>query len=308
MTEEVVGKRDFSRKLLLAVVGFAAIAVPLMSGVLHATHSRAEFQASNTATVPVYEAASIRPRKFDSGGMISWDFRPDGFTAKNITLQVLIRMAYGVEDYQISGAPKWLNAETYNVEAKLDGTVADKLRKLTFDLRSVEQQPMLQALLVDRFKLTLHRETKELPVYALVIAKNGPKLQEAKPGDTYPNGMKDLEGHGHGDVMHFGTGILTGQGVSIAFLVRMLSQQQLGRPALDKTGLMGKYDFTLQWTPDENRTPTVGQQGTENTPPPESSGPSIFTAIQEQLGLKLEAQKGAAEVLVIDHVERPSEN
>ena len=311
MTEDVVRKRDFSRKPLLALAGFAAVAVPVMSGRLHATQSRAEFQASNTATVPVYEVASIRPRKFGSGGMISWDFRPDGFTAKNITLQMLIRMAYGVEDYQISGAPKWLNAETYNVEAKLDGAVADKLRKLTFDQRSVEQQPMLQALLVDRFKLTLHRETKELPVYALVIAKNGPKLQEARPGDTYPNGMKDLEGHGHGDIMRFGTGILTGQGVPIVFLVRMLSQQQLGHPVLDKTELTGKYDFTLQWTPEENRAPMFkgtrdGGQGPDN--PADSSGPSIFTAIQEQLGLKLEAQKGPAEVLVIDHVERPSEN
>jgi len=308
MTEEVVCKRDFSRKPLLALAAFAAVAVPVMSGLVHPTQSGAEFQASNTATVPVYEVASIRPRKFGSGGMISWDFRPDGFTAKNITLQMLIRMAYGVEDYQISGAPKWLNAETYNVEAKLDGTVADKLRKMTFDQRSVEQQPMLQALLVDRFKLTLRRESKEPPAYALVIAKNGPKVQEARPGDTYPNGMKDLEGHGHGDIMRFGRGLLTGQGVPIAFLVRMLSQQQLGRPVLDKTGLKSNYDFTLQWTPDENRTPTVGQQGNENTPPPESSGPSIFTAIQEQLGLKLEAQKGPAEVLVIDHVERPSEN
>ncbi len=225
MTEEVVCKRDFSRKLLLAVAGFAAVAVPVMSGLLQATQSRAEFQASNTATVPVYEVASIRPRKFGSGGMTSWDFRPDGFTARNITLQMLIRMAYGVEDY-----------------------------------------------------------------------------------DTYPNGMKDLEGHGHGDIMRFGTGILTGQGAPITFLVRMLSQQQLGHPVLDKTGLKNNYDFTLQWTPQENRTPTVGQQGTENTPPPESSGPSIFTAIQEQLGLRLEPQKGPAEVLVIDHVERPSEN
>jgi len=305
MTERIARTLDFRRRLLLSAAGLGAVAVPVVFGVLLATQSRAEFQASNTTTVPVYEVASIRPRKFGSGGMIIWDFRPDGFTAKNITLQMLIRMAYGVEDYQISGAPKWLNAETYNVEAKLDGTVADKLRKLTFDQRSVEQQPMLQALLVDRFQLTLHRESKELPAYVLVIAKGGPKVQEAKPGDTYPNGMKDLEGHGHGDIMHFGRGLLTGQGVPIAFLVRMLSQQQLGRPVLDKTGLKGNYDFTLQWTPDENRTPTVGQQGTDDTPPP---GPSIFTAIQEQLGLRLEPQKGPVEVLVIDHVERPSEN
>jgi uncharacterized protein (TIGR03435 family) len=170
---------------------------------------------------------------------------------------------------------------------------------------------MLQALLADRFKLSIHRETKELPVYALVAAKNGPKLQEAKADATYPNGIKGPDGVARGGMMRIGGGEVTGQGLPIANLTRMLSQQ-LGRTVIDKTGLTGKYDFTLQWTPDESQGPMFkGADGAPpggNPAPPESSGPSLFTAIQEQLGLKLESQKGPVEIIVIDHVEKPSQN
>lgn len=172
---------------------------------------------------------------------------------------------------------------------------------------------MLQTLLVDRFKLTFHWETKELPVYALVAVKKGPQIVEAKPGDTYPNGIKDLNGQGHRDVMHFGRGLLAGQGVSIASLVGMLSRLQVGPHVVDKTGLVGKYDFTLQWTPDVNhgallKGPDGGQQSAGSAASPDSSGPSLFTAIQEQLGLKLQPEKDPVPILIIDHVERPSEN
>jgi uncharacterized protein (TIGR03435 family) len=309
MTKRAAHKLDF--KPLLLTAGLVAAALPVACGLLHATQTLAATPAQNTAaTAPVYEVASIKPNKYSSR-MLGFGFLLERFTTTGATLKGLIREAYGVEDDQISGAPNWLTSERYDIEAKAAASAADELRKLSFDQRRLEYRRMLQALLADRFRLTLHRESKELPVYALVPAKKGPKLQEAKPGDTYPNGMKDLEGHGHGDIMRFGSGILTGQGVPIEFLVRMLSQQQLGRPVLDKTGLTGKYDFTLQWTPEENRAPMFkgtrdGGQGPDN--PPDSSGPSIFTAIQEQLGLKLEAQQGPAEVLVIDHVERPSEN
>lgn len=248
--------------LLLSWFGFiAAAAAPIVSGLLNATQRQAESQDQNVAAASrVYEVASIRPRS-DSGGMVSWYFAPDGFTARNATLQMLIDWAYGVEDYQISGAVKWLNTETFNVEAKVDSSTTEKMRNLTSEQRRVEQQPMLQALLANRFNLTIHRETKELPVYALIVAKGGPKIQEAKPGDTYPNGMKDLNGKGHGGVMGFGRGRLTGQGVPMAFLARMLSHRQLGRPVVDQTSLTGKYDFTLQWTPDESRAPMFSGSG-----------------------------------------------
>jgi uncharacterized protein (TIGR03435 family) len=218
---------------------------------------------------------------------------------------MLIREAYGIDSTQIAGAPDWLNSEKFDIEAKLDSSATDELHKLGYDQFMLESQRILQGLLADRFKLALHRETKELPVYALVFARGGPKLQDANPDDTYPNGIKDMNGKGHGNVIRMGRGQIIGQGIPISNLVRMLAQQ-LGRIVVDKTGLTGKYDFSLQWSPDTGQGP-MGHSVTDNTPPPDSDL-SLFTAIQEQLGLKLESQKGSVEILVIDHVEEPSEN
>lgn len=239
--------------------------------------------------------------------MVAISATPDGLHITNYTPQMLILMAFGVQDFQLSGGPSWLNSEKYDIEAKMDSSVADALIKLGPQERALARQHMLQALLSDRFGLTVHREIKEIPVFALVIAKNGPKMQEAKPGDTYPNGIKGPDGRGSAGMMEGGRGKLTGQGLPIKTLVYLLSLQHLGRTIVDKTGLVGNYDFKLQWTP-ESQSAASAQQGADNTLSPDSSGPSIFTAIQEQLGLKLESQKGPVEIFVIDHVERPSEN
>jgi uncharacterized protein (TIGR03435 family) len=227
-------------------------------------------------------------------------FPSNGFTATNVPLHMLIRVAYGVEENEISEEPKWLYSENYDVEAKMDSSAADTLRKLGEDQRKLERQRMLQSLLADRFKLTLHRETKELPVYALIVGKGRLKLQKANY-DRYPNGEPDYT------VLR--RGLITAQALSMADLARALTHL-LGRRVLDKTGLKGNYDFTLQWTPDDSEPfkRVADNPAPGNAPQPDSSGPSILTAIQEQLGLKLESQKGPAEVLVIDHVEKPSEN
>jgi uncharacterized protein (TIGR03435 family) len=169
---------------------------------------------------------------------------------------------------------------------------------------------MVQSLLADRFSLRLSHKTEILPIYALVIAKTGAKLQESKPSENYSSGAKRHVGE-EGE-FSMSQGQLTAQGFSIEGLVWLLSRS-LGRPVLDQTGLRGNYDFTLQWTPDEGHgsmanVQTDGGPGTVAPPLPGSSGPSIFTAIQEQLGLKLEPTKGPLDVIVIDHVERPSEN
>jgi bla regulator protein blaR1 len=312
MTEQRARKLDFSRKLMLSVAGLLSVAAPVVMGVLHATQGRAQSQGPNTSHAYEYEVASIKPDKSGTN-MVRLMFSPDGLTATNATLQMVIHAAYEVEDHQISGGPSWLNSEHYDLEAKMDSVTADALHKLSEEQRTLERQRMLQALLTDRFKLTIHRETRELPIYALVIAKNGLKLQEAKPGDTYPNGMKGPDGRAGGGMMFgMGRGSVTGQGIPVSNLVRLLSRQ-LGRTVVDKTGLTAKYDFTLQWTPDESqgamfKGPGPGPEGTASPPPPDPSGPSIFTAVQEQLGLKLESQKGPVEILVIDHAEQPSEN
>jgi uncharacterized protein (TIGR03435 family) len=292
MPESLARKMDLRRKRLLAAAGLLAVRVPIVLGILDPTQSRAQSQAQNTTAIePGYEVASVKPNKAgsDQSRLI---FPPDGIAATNVTLQMLIRAAYGVQDYQISGAPNWLKSEKYDIEAKMNGSVADELQKLGLDQRKLKRNRMLQVLLAERFKLSLHSGTKELPVYALVIAKGGPKLHEGKHS-----------------VMRLGKGELTSQGVGIALLARALSRQ-LSRPVLDKTGLMGYYEFTLHWTPDESQT-FIGFDGTiipDNAPPPDSSGLSVFAAVQEQLGLKLESQKGPVEILVIDHVEKPSEN
>ena len=311
MTEGVGCKLDFSRKLLLSAAGLLVVAIPVVFGLLHATQSRAQSQSPNVvATSPVYEVASIKPNKSgDNRSRIM--FSPDGLSATGGTLQMLIMSAYEISPHQISGAPSWLDSERYDIEAKMDSSTADELRKMSEDERKVARQHMLQALLADRLKLTIHRESKELPVYALVVAKDGPKFQEAKPGDTYSNGVKGPDGHAGAGMMFGGNGTLTGQGVPLVNLVRFLTRV-LGRSVIDKTGLTSKYDFTLKWT-EERQAPmfkgTEGSQpGTGGISAPESSGPSIFTAVQEQLGLKLESGKGPVDILIIDHVEKPSEN
>jgi len=309
MNQRVVRKLDFSRKLLLCAAGLMAVALPIVVGLMNATQSQAQSQGeSPSALTPAYEVIKVK-QDMSGGEMFSLFDTPDGLTATGATLQMLIRAAYDVEDNQIAGAPA-LTAQKYDIEAKIDKSVFDDLQKSS-DQGKMERRRMLQALLADRFKLALHRETKELPVYMLVIAKNGPKLQSSKPGDTYPNGIKGSDGRGHPDMMLAGSGWLTGQGLPMAGLVRLLSQQ-LGRIVLDKTGLMGNYDFTMRWTPNNGQLPmskgTEGtQQATENTLPSETSGPSIFTAIQEQLGLELKSQTAPVGILVIDHAETPSE-
>jgi len=311
MTEGVGCRLDFSRKLLLSAAGLLVVAIPVVFGLLHATQSRAQSQSPNVvATSPVYEVASIKPNKSgDNRSRIM--FSPDGLSATGGTLQMLIMSAYEISPHQISGAPSWLDSERYDIEAKMDSSTADELRKMSEDERRVARQHMLQALLADRLKLTIHRESKELPIYALVVAKDGPKFQEARPGDTYSNGVKGPDGHAGAGMMFGGNGTLTGQGVPLVNLVRFLTRA-LGRTVIDKTGLTSKYDFTLKWT-EERQAPmfkgTEGSQpGTGGISAPESSGPSIFTAVQEQLGLKLESGKGPVDILIIDHVEKPSEN
>jgi uncharacterized protein (TIGR03435 family) len=312
MTEGLVERLDFRRKMLLGAVGLAAVVVPVVSGLSNAAQTRIQAQVATPAVAPLgYDVASIKPNKSgDNRSMMM--FTPDGLSATGGSLMMLMVSAYRVNPQQISGAPDWVKSEKYDIEAKIDPATADELRKLSEDQRIAATQHMLQMLLADRFKLRVRQETKELPIYALVVAKNGPKLQEAKPGDTYPNGMKGPDGKSGAGMMFGGREGFTAQAVSIADLVRHLSLQ-LGRTVIDKTGLAGKYDFTLKWAPDETQSsmfkgPESGPPGPASAAFRDSSGPSLLTALEEQLGLKLESQKGPVGILVIDHVERPSEN
>jgi bla regulator protein BlaR1 len=300
MSERAARKLDFSRKLLLAAVAALAIAAPIVAGVLHATPNRAASQAQTTiTTMPAYATVSIAPNK-SGGDYATLMFGPDKFISKNASLKQVIRAAYGVEDDRISGAPDWLSSEKYDVEAKEGSSGVDDPRKLSLDQSVSEQKRMLQALLADRLKLTLHRETRDLTVYALVIAKNGPKVQEAKLGDTYRNGHKGPDGVSRPGGIHFEGQKLIAQGVPVGAMLFHLSRQ-LHRTVLDETALSGTYDFTLKF-------PDGVRLGIDNPAPPESYEPAVSTAIDQQLGLKLEPKKVALEVLVIDHLEKPLGN
>jgi uncharacterized protein (TIGR03435 family) len=279
---------------------------------------RIESQAQNTAAIePGYKVVSIKPRT-TGNDIFRMMFEQDGFSAINVTFRNLIRAAYGIEEGRIFGAPNWFNSEKYDVDARMDPAVAKELAGMSQDQLNVERQRMLQALLADRFKLALHRETKRLGQYVLVVAKDGPKLHEAKPGDTYPNGLKDPDDGSPAGMcrlgrFHGGRGELIGQGLSIAKLVRLLSQNILDRSVIDNTGLTGNYDFTLQWKiGDESQGPMFKDLGTRQqiggSRSDEFSGLPFFTAIQEQLGLKLESGDSPTEILVIDHAERVTGN
>jgi uncharacterized protein (TIGR03435 family) len=287
---------------------FSAGILAIFVGMLSTLQSQIQSQAQSPASTFEFEVASIKasnpaaPDGFmtiPGPGSIN-----DSFSAKNVTLMALIRAAYGIplgsEDSRISGGPNWLKSEKYDVDAKIDSSVLEELKKLSPDQRAFAQQHMLQMLLADRFKLGTHHETKDLPIYTLILAKSGLKLQEAKPDEA--TSTSSYTGPG-------GTQFILGQARPISSLVRMLSVS-LSCPILDKTGLPGKYDFKLKWTPDNSQSQTLSSGALSDRPTPEqdSGASSIFTAIQEQLGLKLVSGKGPVEIVLIDHVERPSAN
>jgi bla regulator protein BlaR1 len=256
----------------------------------------------STAPPPAFDVASIKPADPSFPGM-RVQITPGGtLNATNVTVKLLIQQAYDVRDFQISGGPGWLSTERYVISAKMDDSSSaapEDPRKMTDEQRKAYQEGMrlkLRALLEDRFQLKVHRETKEMPIYALIVAKNGAKVQEAKDDGTPGGGIS------------MGLGQITGKKVELAFLAQVLSNQ-VGRTVLDKTELKGNFDFKLQYTPDQaQQPPGPGDGGPDRPRPVDPDGPSIFTAVQEQLGLKLDAQKGPVEIVVIDGVEKASEN
>jgi uncharacterized protein (TIGR03435 family) len=207
---------------------------------------------------------------------------------------LLIASAYNVpigsENRMIVGAPDWLKseaeAERYDVQAKIEDSLYEAMQKMPPSQQREQVALMEQSLLADRFKLKVHFETREMPVYALVVAKDGPKLTSAKDGEPHKLFILDSEQGSE----------VTARGVTLDEFVHSPLMRTGKRLVVDQTGLKGTYDFTLKWAPD-----LAGQESGTDTP-------SVFTAIQEQLRLKLVPTKGPIEVIVIDHIERPSEN
>jgi uncharacterized protein (TIGR03435 family) len=315
-TERALYKWDCSRTLLLIAVGFATCAAPIAHGQSSPSPSQSTPQAASAPAAPpayVFDVASTKADESVSRVMM---IRPTktGISASGVSLQMLIRVAYSVRDFQISGGSAWLSSNRYDIEVKVGDATAAELEKLDTTQRNLADRQMVQALLADRFKLALHHETQELSEYVLVVAKSGPRLQETKPHDTYPSGFAGPDGRGIDGMLGGAPGRFTGQAVNLETLAFALSMQ-LGVPVVDKTGLTGRYDVTLKWAPGASQSPMVGGAGAAPQgpgapppPPPDTSAPSLFTAIEEQLGLELELQKGPVDVLVIDHIEPASEN
>ena len=207
-------------------------------------------------------------------------------------MKMLLQFAFGFPETRIFGGPDWLGSIKFDIDAKADSSVDAQLRALSGDDARLEKQKMVCALLADRFKLIYHMDTRELPIFNLVQAKGGSKLQPSKSsGMTVDSWNNKIDVRG-GDN-------------TVALLTDELSKR-LGRVVVDKTGIQGRYDIVLNWTPDDEVAPgSNGGGGLSGAP---DSGPSIFTAIQEQLGLKLESQKGPVQVLVIDRIDMPSAN
>ncbi|HEY1947386.1 MAG TPA: TIGR03435 family protein [Bryobacteraceae bacterium] len=264
------------RKLLLVVAASLAVS------------SFAQIVPPAATAHSVFEVTTVKRNKSGGSGSHS-DFKNGHFVASNVLLKNLLQYsAYGIPEPRILGGPKWLNSERFDIEAKTDSLTADRLRTLGREQRRLQTQGMFQQLLADRFKLMIHFETRDLPVYALVIAKKRPILHEWNESEGFLTSAS--------------TGQFTAKGKTMAEIAVALTQElskELGRVIIDKTGIDGRYDVTLKWTPESD--------ATEGSTPPDS-GPSIFTAIQEQLGLKLESTKGPVQVLIIDHVEMPTEN
>jgi bla regulator protein blaR1 len=248
-----------------------------------------------------FEVASIKPANPDTPGSSIQLVPGGGLNMRGIPLKTMIALAYAVRDFQVSGGPGWVGTERFDITARIDAAAAKTqtdLAKMTageFKTVRDESNERLRGLLADRFQLVVHKETKEQPIYTLVVSKSGPKLQEVKEAGARQG-------------MNMGRGRAQGFGASVEMLVQDISGV-MGRPVIDKTGLNGKYDFVLEWTPDpgaDARAQGFGNGVTEPAPAP--GGPTIFTALQEQLGLKLESQKGPVENIVIDRAEKPSEN
>jgi uncharacterized protein (TIGR03435 family) len=233
----------------------------------------------------VFEVATIKPSIPDRPGRL--------FTVKgrqvltvNTTVNDLISFAYEVHARQITGGQPWMATDKYDVTGQPEGQGIPNV---------VQLREMVRQLLTDRFQLAFHREPRDLPVYTIVVGDRGPTLTK---NDTNPNGLPSL--------LFKGLGVLPAMNATMADLAGVMQSAVLDRPVVDRTGLPGRYDFTLTWTPDESQFSGLGVR--VPPPPADATAPGLFTAVQEQLGLKLDSTRAPVEVLVVDRVERPSEN
>jgi uncharacterized protein (TIGR03435 family) len=291
-------------------------------GIVAVVSGIADVLAAQTPTSPAFEVASVKPNT-SGDGRIMTQVQPGGrYVATNITVRLLIRNAYQLQDFQISGGPSWLGADHFDIAAKAGGDVSNPFSTQPGS-GPTPLQLMLRALLAERFKLVVRNESRELPTYALVLARSdsrlGPRLIRSTVdcaamsaargrGDAPPPGPPSPDERPTCG-MRIGFGNLSAGGVTVSQFANSVAMF-VNRTVLDRTGLDGNFDIDLTWTPDQMPPRPAGtppdQPVRVNGADIDPNGPSIFTAVQEQLGLKLDSTKGPVDVLVIDSVERPT--
>jgi uncharacterized protein (TIGR03435 family) len=252
-------------------------------------------QGASSAPLPAWDVSTVKPSDPNTRQSMLW-FTPDGMKIVNVPLAMAMRVGLNLEDDRIFEVPAWAKTAKFDVEAKVAPEDAPKLKEMKMDQR----REMLLTLLVDRFGMKYHHETRELPVYDLSVAKGGIKMTASKPDPDEEGNHRMMMGHGH----------FESEGTGMDVLTRSLSQN-LGRTVVDKTSLTGNFDYKLDWTPDvapaaiaNVSNPADGDNLTSH----DTGGPSLFTAIEEQLGLKLDAAKGPIDVVVIDQLNQPTAN
>lgn len=283
----------------LCIAGMIIVVVPIIIALFNGSASNAQ---SITDDQPRFEVASI---KRDVSAQAGPQYRIfPGLSVQRATLKYLVSLAYQVDDFRVSGGQGWINSDRYDIEAKAEAPSAYSVEYRTLQYRR------LQTLLQERFQLALHRETRELPVYDLTVAKGGHKLQspnciQSEPGDqSIGKTMMDYCGFAQ-----LGRSLYQASSGSMTELARALSLR-LGRDIVDRTAITGKFRIQLRFAPDPSTAlaDALPADGRGSPAPTADFGPDIFTALQEQLGLKLESSRGPVGLLIIDHVERPSEN
>jgi uncharacterized protein (TIGR03435 family) len=300
MTASGVRKLGFGARV---VCGCAMMAAWTTVSLAQAAGSAAQ-AAAVVAPAIHFDVVSIKQSKDRNAPRgLSMPAGGDGVRFTNVPMLVVILAAYDFKNYTLTfGLPDWTIADRYDVVVK----VSDADVAAYHQLKGAQRRLMLREALEERLKLKAHLEQRPVLVYDLVVAKNGPKMQLAKEGDTYPNGFKAAPGQ---TILFEPPSHLVAQAATAGELATRMSDlgdYSIGRQVFDKTGLTGRYDFSLQWTPEMKGAADSDSEGASGGA--ESAGPSLFTAVQQQLGLKLDSAKEPVECLIIDHAERPSEN
>jgi uncharacterized protein (TIGR03435 family) len=295
MSGGVAHKPNYIRMVLFGFAALMAVAVPVIFAHANATQNTTGSQAESQAKLPPmatdakpgFDVATIKPSDPNISRGTFFTIKGSHIIAANTNGNDLISLAYGLHTKQIVDGPPWLLTDKFDIDGIPDVAGRPNHNQLRL---------MIQKLLASRFKLVFHHEQRELAVYALTVGKKGPKLTKTdrKPSDSTNFSYTNLV-------------VLTVRNATMVDFADGMQASFMDKPVVDQTGLTDRYDFLLKWTPDESQVSSLGEKG---SPPADdlNAPPGLYTAIQEQLGLKLVSTRAPVDVLVIDHIEKPSEN